>query len=50
MNGATIASLREELASIYFADVQYWRQEQRPAAKLLGEYQRRQDRMRQDQA
>jgi hypothetical protein len=26
MNGAKMAALREELVSIYFADVRYWRQ------------------------
>jgi hypothetical protein len=46
MNGAKIASLREELASIYFADVRYWRQGTKASREATREYhRRRQDRV-----
>ena len=46
MNGSKIASLREELASIYFADVRYWRQGTKTSREATREYYRRQDRVR----
>ena len=47
MNGTKMAALREELASIYFADVRYWRQGTKASREATREYQRRQDRVRQ---
>jgi hypothetical protein len=47
MNGTKMTALREELASIYFADVRYWRQGTQATREATREYQRRQDRVRQ---
>jgi hypothetical protein len=46
MNGKKMAALREELASIYFADVRYWRQGTKASREATREYQSRQDRVR----
>jgi hypothetical protein len=41
-----MAALKEELASIYFADVRYWRQGTKASREATREYQSRQDRVR----
>jgi hypothetical protein len=46
MNRSTIASLREELAFIYFADVRYWRQGTKASREAPRGYHSRQDRVR----
>ena len=46
MNGTKMAALREELASIYFADVWYWREGTNASREAAREYQSRQDRVR----
>jgi hypothetical protein len=46
MNGTKMAALRKELASIYFADVRYWRQGTKVSREATREYQSRQDRVR----
>jgi hypothetical protein len=46
MNAKKMAAFREELSSIYFADVGYWRQRTKATREATRGYRRRQDRAR----